>query len=163
MFLPWFHQLQSLADFLFEFLRVVQEFFLGFRVWHTPFMLVGAHQWIVDVFDHVTQHFHWVWSYLSEEDLFTIGLSEVHLYSNTVYFLFPLWEISHEPYSFIFNPFGVSVGQEQLSIDYVVVVVGAGTGIRSLVVDQQFWRTFTLKKELYLLLVGFMSKNCILD
>lgn len=77
------------------------------------------------------------------------------------YLLFVFGEVSQKPDGFILDLFGVSVGDEKLGIDDVMVVLRSS--IRSLIVDEYFWRSFAVEEQLHLLTIGLVAEDIVLN
>lgn len=77
------------------------------------------------------------------------------------YLLFVFGKISQEPYCLVFDPLKVSVGEEKLWIDHIMVVFRSS--IWRLIVDHDFWRALSIKKQINFGAIGLIAKDSVLN
>jgi hypothetical protein len=121
----------------------------------TPILItLPIHHWIIYILHHEVENSDWIWCQLSIKNLLVVSVIKI------VHFLFILWKIAHKPDGFIFYLFRVSISNKKASVNRTLVIVN--TGVRRLVIDQNFWRALAFKKCLYFFSVGVIHENCIL-
>ena len=77
------------------------------------------------------------------------------------YLFLILGKISQKPYSFIFDSFGVSIGEEKLRIDDIVIVLRSC--VRRLEINHDFRRALGLKTLFYFGAIGLIAKDSLLN
>jgi hypothetical protein len=143
------HEFDGLTDIFFELICISEEFLSCFKLRASPVVaLFTVEHRVVYTLYHVVEDLHRVGSDLTVKHLFVREFRCVDSF-------LVLWQHSEEPYCFVLDSLGVSVGEKKDGFDNRVISVTSSFGC--LIVCEELWWTFSIKESFENLFVFFMK------